>query len=253
MSSSVGWKRLLAFGAGGVALLIIGGLAASAVVARVTAHGGDPGAIRLCVHAGGWVQVVGPSEACPPNFTAQDVSIEGPQGPPGADGQDGAQGPPGGVAPAGQGCPAQQFVSGFDQDGNIVCSAVLPQTQTMEDTLMGLECFDLDTGEIIPVGSFFECDGNEWDFLFAFDSSFEPPVVVFQNQTQPVEIAYSSEPYGNVDGSDVADLSFTTDFLIGPFDRVAVLRTAPGNYFKIGLLDFVGAVVTFKWEELTVP
>ena len=154
MSSSVGWKRLLAFGAGGVALLIIGGLAASAVVARVTAHGGDPGAIRLCVHAGGWVQVVGPSEACPPNFTAQDVSIEGPQGPPGADGQDGAQGPPGGVAPAGQGCPAQQFVSGFDQDGNIVCSAVLPQTQTMEDTLMGLECFDLDTGEIIPVGSF---------------------------------------------------------------------------------------------------
>jgi len=75
--------------------------------------------------------------------------------------------------------------------------------------------------------------------------------VIFQNQSQGVEIAYSDEDFADVTFSDVADLDFTPLLIDIPFDKVAVLLTTEGNYFKVGPISESDEDVTFEWEQLT--
>jgi hypothetical protein len=61
--------------------------------------------------------------------------IPGPQGPEGSQGPQGEQGPAGVNVAAGQQCAQGEFVSGFDQDGNIICSSSsAPVTYAIGDT-----------------------------------------------------------------------------------------------------------------------
>ncbi len=69
---------------------------------------------------------VGPTGPQGPTGDTGAQGATGPQGPQGAKGDTGAagvQGAPGNLALAGQQCPANTFVSGFDADGDIICQA----------------------------------------------------------------------------------------------------------------------------------
>ena len=86
------------------------------------------------------------------------------------------------------------------------------------------------------------------DIVFGFNAAVVPNGVLIQNEG--VQIAYSSEPFDEVTHSDIAGLSFTTDFLIVPFDAVAVILTPPGNFFKIGPWVENVPNISFRWEQL---
>lgn len=118
------------------------------------------------------------------------------------------------------------------------------------------ECLDLEIGAIIPEDPFGGCPGDDWDFRFAYNSTREPHAVIFQNQSQGAQIAYSSEAFNDVTGADVAGLTFTVNLVDVPFSQVSVLRTGAGNYFKVGPVS-EGActtnencTVTFRWVQL---
>jgi len=78
--------------------------------------------------------VAGPTGPAGPTGATGPTGPTGPQGPTGATGPTGAQGPTGAAGPtgpkgdpgnlglAGRSCPAQQFVTGFDANGQLVCS-----------------------------------------------------------------------------------------------------------------------------------
>ena len=125
------------------------------------------------------------------------------------------------------------------------------------NTMDYYDLFDLETGTVIPEDPHFPGPPSAaCDFHFAYNADREPHAVIFQNQSNPfpgVEIAYSEEDYTDVTFSDVAGLVFTPLLIDIPFDKVAVLLTTEGNYFKVGL----GPIsendpfsVTFEWEQL---
>ncbi|MDP2321105.1 MAG: hypothetical protein Q8O42_17405 [Acidobacteriota bacterium] len=141
---------------------------------------------------------------------------------------------------------------GFDGEGNVVCQS-WQSTMTFED-----ECFDLETGAIVQ-DDFVGCPGADWDFKFAYNSGQVPHAVIFQNRSQVVQIAYSGEAFDDVTGADVAGLSFTSSLVDVAFSQVAVLRTGPGNYFKVGPVSEGACTtnencnVTFRWLQLVLP
>jgi len=65
----------------------------------------------------------------------------GPMGPPGATGPTGPQGPPGPVLLLGQNCPPQEYLSGFDPLGNILCTPLpfnpSPEPPSVQDVNPG--------------------------------------------------------------------------------------------------------------------
>lgn len=184
---------------------------------------------------------------------------------------------------------AAHYVSGFDEDGNVVCSTpgvsfptVTPTnttvptvpptptptptpTNTVEPTVpptptpnietirYSIECIDLDTGNIITFSG--SCTGSDWDLGFTYSSTLDLPVRFQLNRSQGVEIAPSSEAHVDVNESDVAGLVFTSDESRSvTFDQVIVLRSSLGALFKIGPI-VVGSPtnVTFQWDQILVP
>ena len=75
--------------------------------------------------------------------------------------------------------------------------------------------------------------------------------MIFQNQYDGVQIAYTTEDYADVGYSDTAGLTFTTSLIDIPFDQVAVLQTAEENYYKVGPLGEVDFRETFQYAQLT--
>ena len=117
--------------------------------------------------------------------------------------------------------------------------------------------FDLEAGAAIPPSipplPFGIPPTAACDFYFGYNSHRVPHAVIVQNRSNPypgVQIAYSDEAYADVTYSDVAGLAFTTDFISMPFDKVAVLYTTEGNYFKVGPVSETDSTVTFEWDPL---
>lgn len=128
-------------------------------------------------------------------------------------------------------------------------------TSAANQQCMGWDCgwFDLDTGTYtyVPMETPIPSD---CDFHFECNENYVIRAVVVQNTEQGVEIAYSEENYANVEGNDLATLSFTTDLIDVPFDKVAVLHTPEGNYFKVvwvkESLEPSEYCVCFYWDQL---
>ena len=87
----------------------------SAVLADHQSDGIIHGCVK--VPTGALRIVSNPSECDPKHETAIEWNRQG------RDGQDGAQGMPGNLALAGQQCPTGQAVSGFDADGDLICTS----------------------------------------------------------------------------------------------------------------------------------
>lgn len=112
--------RRLAWGAGAVALALVGG---TAVVGAQSAGG----VIHACVHPNsGRIQIVGLTTTCDRNERPLDWNIQGPQGPAGPQGTKGDAGPQGGPGPKGDkgdpgppGGPGQQGPQGPKGDQGI--------------------------------------------------------------------------------------------------------------------------------------
>ena len=119
-----------------------------------------------------------------------------------------------------------------------------------ENTMDYYDWFDLETGTVGSVSPGEPPPNNDFDFCFLYNALIIPHAVLKQNQYQGVEIAYSEEDYANVWLDDVLLLDFTTDVTYVPFNKVAVIRTAEGNYFKIGLVSEAYPNVTFQWDQL---
>ena len=101
----------------------VAGATLTAVVAggsAVLANHQSDGLIHACVkNRTGVLRVVAsPSECDPKSETPIEWNRQG------RDGQDGAAGPAGNLALAGQQCPAGEVVSGFNGDGNLICTAI---------------------------------------------------------------------------------------------------------------------------------
>jgi hypothetical protein len=144
-------------------------------------------------------------------------------------------------------------VAGFDDEGNVICASLDTRQTTMRSNR---ECFDLETGQVVVVPVFPPACEGDWDFHFSNNTARDPHATIVQNQLLGVEIAYSSEGYNSIDGTDVATLSFTSDFVDVSFSQAAVLRTAGGNYFKVGPVSESPCdplCVTFQWDRLVLP
>lgn len=118
------------------------------------------------------------------------------------------------------------------------------------ETIAYYDCFDLESGTV--VGHDIDCDLS-YDFFFAFSALTIPHTFVSHNQGQPVEVALSPEQFGEVTFEDIGELTFTTDLILEPFNSVTVLKTAEGNYYKLGphSEDPVNLTVTFEWNQLS--
>ena len=112
------------------------------------------------------------------------------------------------------------------------------------------DCMDFEAAEIVPQEPILRNCPNRADFHFAYNAGREPHAVIFQNQSQGVQIAYSEKEYSKVTWGDVTTLSFTTNLLDTPFAKVAILRTATGSFYKIGPVREDSQYVTFRWEQL---
>ena len=110
---------------------------------------------------------------------------------------------------------------------------------------------DLETGEVIVWSiMYYEPPSSEYDFKFSRVSTWTPSAVLIHNDDQSAKIAYSEEDYDNVEFTDVATLSFTTSIILVPFNKVAVINTFEGNYFKVGFVRIDPDTVTFQYDQL---
>ncbi|HWI17159.1 MAG TPA: hypothetical protein VNT81_05405 [Vicinamibacterales bacterium] len=245
-----------------VMLMLLGGVSAPAEAQVLCANPSGSLFLRTACKANETTADLGALGLVGPPGPAGPQGATGPQGPAGADGADGAQGPAGPQGPqgaqgadgnlalAGRRCHAS-LVEGFDQAGNVICGP-------RQTTIKYYDCFDLDTGTILPdPDSASQCyqEPHLWDLKFAHSSSTTPRAHLLANGSHGVQVAYSAEAFEDVDGADVADMSFGAP-VPGPFDDVVVVRTTLNGYFKIGFVSETGSYAdgaTFRWQRLVVP
>ncbi len=124
------------------------------------------------------------------------------------------------------------------------------------------ECFDLETGAVVsPAASPFIC-GLTGDLTFQL-SPFSGRSSVTQSQCADgqcltgVELARSTEPFDQIDASDVAGLAFSRATSSAPIEtQVLVARTVHGVY-KVAFIGFTCDPATarcrmnFRWQQLT--
>jgi hypothetical protein len=97
-----------------------------------------------------WNQV-GPTGATGATGSPGPAGATGSPGPAGATGSPGPTGPAGTNVAAGQSCPAGEFVTGFDETGNIIC-AVTPSlvVETTTGCGTGESCFEISGYGLAP-------------------------------------------------------------------------------------------------------
>jgi len=115
------------------------------------------------------------------------------------------------------------------------------------------DCFDLETNTIIPWDStIVDCPGSAWDFELAFGNTTPPHSVFFQNQLTQTRISYSSRDFEPADLSFVESLVFTNSLISTPPNRILIVHTAAGNYYKVQLVSETRNKnrATIQWEQV---
>lgn len=134
--------------------------------------------------------------------------------------------------------------------GILLVSFASPTLADIANMEFEIDYFDLETGTVTTSWDMLEYPAGS-DFKFAYNGGYIPHAVIFQNQYDGVQIAYTTEDYADVGYSDTAGLTFTTSLIDIPFDQVAVLQTAEENYYKVGPLGEVDFRETFQYAQLT--
>jgi hypothetical protein len=126
----------------------------------------------------------------------------------------------------------------------LVVMPALAQSQITHQNLLPYEQgLDLESGSVFTksldlcalFGNVIDCAGV--DLYFAFSSLKTNPFVLFQNQSEFVEIAFlDNTSFQQVSVNDIGDLIFTPSLIGEPFDfdDTIVLFTGDDNFFKIG-------------------
>jgi sulfatase modifying factor 1 len=115
------------------------------------------------------------------------------------------------------------------------------------------EYFDLDTGTVRPSDLFDFAFPEESDFKFAYNANNEPHGVLFQNQSEGVEIAYLDDlPFWQVGHEEAETATFVPDLIDKSFEHndTILLRTSTGSIFKIGNSVEVSNAVYFDYESI---
>jgi len=145
-----------------------------------------------------------------------------------------------------------------DQNGTSASDVVVatPRIGTQVSSISFYECFDLEAGIAVGVANISTCPDNA-DYYFAYGGGAPPNAAIFQNQCigpqcqQSTEIAITDILYADFTYANITSLTFTTNLLSGRFDRVTVIKTVDGNYFKLGpISEMNDTTVNFQWERL---
>ena len=117
---------------------------------------------------------------------------------------------------------------------------------------------DLETGTILQLDDPAALPGesSDGDIHFAYNADRTPHCVVMQNQSAGAAVAFlNATAFEAVAYDDVAGLTFTSEIVDQPFgsDDTVVVRTAAGNYYKVGHASESATAVTFDYELLSAP